>query len=78
LGHAGWKEEARSGVKMSESTVVQPPVSEWQDLPWEMIRRRVWKAPKVHLPSRHTVIDGSANRDRGRYLLTQAIQRGAV
>ena len=63
---------------MSESTVVQPPVSEWQDLPWEMIRRRVWKAPKVHLPSRHTVIDGSANRDRGRYLLTQAIQRGAV
>jgi len=46
LGHAGWKEEARSGVKMSESTVVQPPVSEWKDLPWKMIQQRVWKLQK--------------------------------
>ncbi len=46
MGHDGWKEEARSGVKMSESTVVQPPVSEWKDLPWKMIQRRVWKLQK--------------------------------
>jgi len=31
---------------MSESTVVQPPVSEWKDLPWKMIQRRVWKLQK--------------------------------
>ena len=46
MGHDGWKEEARSGVKMSESTVVQPPVSEWKDLPWKMIQQRVWKLQK--------------------------------
>src|SRR5713101_1172800 len=31
---------------MSESTVVQPPVSEWKDLPWKMIQQRVWKLQK--------------------------------
>src|SRR5713101_8641148 len=31
---------------MSESTTVQPPVSEWQDLPWKMIQRTVWKLQK--------------------------------
>src|SRR5881397_674351 len=31
---------------MSESTVVQPPVSEWRDLPWKMIQQRVWKLQK--------------------------------
>ena len=31
---------------MSESTPTHSAVSEWQDLPWEMIRRRVWKLQK--------------------------------
>src|SRR5437879_5932088 len=31
---------------MSESTAVQPPVSEWKDLPWKTIQQRVWKLQK--------------------------------
>ena len=31
---------------MSGSTAASPPVSEWKDLPWTMIQRRVWKLQK--------------------------------
>src|SRR5262249_61151683 len=46
LGSRWMEEEARSGVKRSESTAVQPPVSEWKDLPWKLIQRTVWKLQK--------------------------------
>ena len=31
---------------MSESTAASPPVSEWKDLPWKTIQRKVWKLQK--------------------------------
>src|SRR5438094_4150594 len=31
---------------MSVSAAVRPPVSEWKDLPWKLMQRRVWKLQK--------------------------------
>src|SRR2546429_3390351 len=35
-----------TGVKVSGSAAASPPVSEWKDLPWTMLQRRVWKLQK--------------------------------